>query len=243
VDGEPLAGQVAIVSGAAGGLGVAWSRALRAAGATVVGFDLVAGTDLVADAADPDDVRRVVDRTVAEHGRIDIAIANAGRVRLTSPFDPWDKALADFDDQIRTNLLSVFLLGRAVMPVMVEGGGGHIVNISTDHYHRAPGVQRGGGAKMDVYDASKYGVFGLTGAWAAALRPHGIRVNELCMGATDGPMLRAFLGERATPELTATWLQADDLAGVLVDLLCEGPAGRTGTQIGLWIGHPVVLPP
>ena len=59
------------------------------------------------------------------------------------------------------------------------------------------------------------------------------------MGATDGELLREFLGPRATPELVATWMRADDVAQVLVELLCEGPHGRTGTQIGLWVGHPV----
>ena len=96
---------------------------------------------------------------------------------------------------------------------------------------------------MDVYDASKYGIRGLTEAWSLALAPHDIRVNELCMGATDGQMLRDFMGDRATPELISTWIKPDDLARVLVELLAEGPGGRTGTQIGLWVGHPVQLPP
>ena len=238
----PLHGKVAVVSGAARGLGATWARVLRDAGATVVGFDLRPGSDVVADASDPDHVRRFVDRVVAEHGGIDISVANAGRIRLTSPLDPWPKAIDDFDDQIGTNLKGVYLLGRAVAPVMVARGGGHIVNISTDHGLRAPGVPTGGGPKMDAYDASKWGIRGLTESWAEALRPHGIRVNELCMGATDGEMLREFLGERATPELIATWLQPADLGRVLVELINEGPHGRTGTQIGLWVGHPVRLP-
>ncbi len=239
---DELIGKVAVVSGSARGLGAAWVRALKDAGATVIGFDVRPGADVVADASDPGQVRDFVDRVVADHGGIDISVANAGRIRLTTPLDPWPKALEDFDDQIGTNLKGVYLLGRAVAPVMVARGGGHIVNISTDHGHRAPGVRTGGGARMDAYDASKWGIRGLTEAWAEALRPHRIRVNELCMGATDGEMLREFLGERATPELIATWLRPGDLGRVLVDLLAEGPQGRTGTQIGLWVGHPVQLP-
>lgn len=238
-----LVGQVAVVSGAAQGLGATWTQALKAAGATVVGFDLRPGADAVADASDPDQVREFVADVVADHGGIDISVANAGRIRLTSPLDPWTKALTDFDDQIGTNLKGVYLLGRAVAPIMVARGGGHIVNISTDHGHRAPGVRTGGGAHMDVYDASKWGIRGLTEAWAEALRPHRIRVNELCMGATDGVMLREFLGDRITPELVATWLRPEDLGRVLIELLMEGPEGRTGSQIGLWVGHPVELPP
>ena len=101
----------------------------------------------------------------------------------------------------------------------------------------------GGGPNMDVYDASKWGIRGLTEAWAEALRPHRIRVNELCMGATDGEMLREFLGERATPEARrAPGCVPRISAAFSIDLLAEGPDGRTGTQIGLWVGHPVELP-
>ena len=238
---EGLEGAVAIVSGAARGLGAAYVHALREAGARVVGFDITDGADLVADASDAEDVRTLVRRVADEHGRIDISVANAGRTRLTSPLDPWPKALGDFDDQIGTNLRSTFLLGRAVAPFMVAAGGGHIVNVSTDHVHRAPGVHTGGGPTMDLYDASKWAIRGLTEAWAAALRPHGIRVNELCMGATDGPMLREFVGDRAEPHTMAAWLRPEAVANVLVELLREGPEGRTGTQIGMWVSHPLGL--
>ena len=237
-----LTGMVAVVSGAARGIGLAWVDALRGAGATVVGFDLRPGADIIADASEPEQVLGVVERVVADHGGIDIAVANAARVRLTSPLDPWDKALDDFDDQIGTNLRGVYLLGRAVAPIMVARGGGHIVNISTDHVHRAPGVRSGGGPRMDIYDASKFAIRGLTQSWAEALRPHHIRVNELCMGATDGEFLREFMGERATPEVVAKWISPHDLGRVLVQLIAEGPDGRTGTLIGLWVGHPVELP-
>ena len=243
VAGVTLAGQIAVVSGAARGLGAAWCRALRGAGATVVGFDVRPGTDVIADASDPNDVQRFVDDVVAAHGRIDISVANAGVIRPTSPLDPWDQAIADFDFHVGTNLRGVFLLGRAVAPVMAANAGGHIVNVSTDHGRRAPGVPTGGGPRMDVYDASKWGIRGLTESWALALGPHGIRVNELCMGATDGELLREFLGQRATPDVIATWMKPDDVAAVLVELLLEGPSGRTGTRIGLWVGHPVQLPP
>lgn len=123
----------------------------------------------------------------------------------------------------------------------VATGGGHVVNVSTDHVHRAPGVRTGGGASMDLYDASKWAIRGLTEAWAVALHPHGIRVNELCMGATDGPMLREFVGDHAGADTMAAWLRPEDVARVLVELLSEGPDGRTGTQIGMWVGHSLGL--
>jgi NAD(P)-dependent dehydrogenase (short-subunit alcohol dehydrogenase family) len=237
-----LSGQVAVVSGAARGLGAAWVEALRTEGATVVGFDIRPGADVVADASSATDVRAFVDGVVAAHGTIDISIANAGVVRATSPLDPWDKALADFDAQIGTNLKGTYLLGRAVAPIMAQHGGGNIVHISTDHVLPPPGGRTGGGAVMDGYDASKWGIRGLTEAWARALAPHKIRVNDLCMGATDAPMPREFMGDRLTPEFAATWMKPADLARVLVELLLEGPDGRTGEQIGFWLGHDVRLP-
>ena len=96
---------------------------------------------------------------------------------------------------------------------------------------------------MDGYDASKWALRGLSESWAIGLAPHKIRVNELCMGATDAPMLREFMGDRATPEAIAGWMRPEDQARVLVELILEGPDGRTGTQIPFWLGHPVVLPP
>ena len=76
-----------------------------------------------------------------------------------------------------------------------------------------------------------------------ALRKHGIRVNSLCLGATDTEMLRSFIGPAPDPAFVATWMQPADVAAVLVDLLEEGPEGRTGDNIGLYAGHPCVLPP
>jgi hypothetical protein len=63
------------------------------------------------------------------------------------------------------------------------------------------------------------------------------------MGATAGEFLHEFLGDRATPDVVATWIRPEDLGRVLVELIEEGPQGRTGQQIGLWVGHPIVLPP
>jgi NAD(P)-dependent dehydrogenase (short-subunit alcohol dehydrogenase family) len=101
----------------------------------------------------------------------------------------------------------------------------------------------GGGASFDLYDASKWGLNGLTQAWAAALRPHGVRVNNLCVGATDTDMLRSFLGRAPDPAVEAMWLRPPDVAEVVLELLGEGPTGRSGDNIGLWAGHPLALPP
>lgn len=272
-----LDGKTALVTGAAVGLGNAFARALAAEGASIAVCDvrpeigqLVAelqqsGTRAVgfeADVSVPADVRRAVDGTIAAFGRVDVLVSNAGTWLASSPTDPFDKSLADFEKGFGTNLKGVFMFGRAVIPQMIRQGGGHIINIATDHIHTcgapvvlshddAPGCPwagqpprpTGGGAGMDVYDASKWGINGFTIAWAKALREHHIRVNALCMGATDSYMLRSFHQFNPPAEQVAMWMKPTDTARLLIDLLAEGPDGRTGENIGLAMGHPIVLPP
>jgi NAD(P)-dependent dehydrogenase (short-subunit alcohol dehydrogenase family) len=221
---------------------------------------------VVADVSRPEDVRRVVDGVVRKAGAVDILVNNAGVIRETEPTDAWDKALDDFDYVMGTNLKGVFLFGRAVAPLMVAKGAGNIVNIATDHIHTCgwpdpvghadsptcpwAGERRGPGwVSLDVYDASKWGLIGLTQNWARSLRQHGVRVNTLCMGATDSFMLRSFFGygydesNKPPADVLAKWMDAEEVAQVLVAIIAEGPEGRSGDSIGLWIGHPTVLPP
>lgn len=214
-----------------------------------------------ANVAEPVDVRRVVDGAIAELGGIDILVSNAGVWAGSVADDGLDKSLADYDRLVGTNLKGVYLVGRAVIPHMIAGGrGGEIVNISTDHvhtcgtpYHVCPKLPScpwkdaprptSGGSAMDLYDASKWGIHGLTFTWCRALRPYGIRVNGICMGATDSNMLRGFHKFNPSPREVATWMKAEDSAQVLIDLLKEGPRGRTGENMNLCVGRPPRLEP
>ncbi len=249
-----LSGQVAIVTGAARGLGLAFATQLVEEGCAVVVTDrdesvldtaaAIGATAHLGDVADAEHVRSVVDTTVADHGAIDIMINNAGEVIASGPRDAWDTASRDFDRILGSNTKGAFLFGRAVAPVMIGHGGGNIVNISTDHVAPRPeGDPRQGHGSMDLYNASKWALNGLTFDWARALARHRIRVNNICLGATDTSMLRDFLGAEPDPVFEATWMQPARVAEVLVDLLAEGPDGRTGDNIGLYAGHPCVLPP
>lgn len=266
-------GRRAIVTGAAQGLGLAYARALAKAGAHVAVCDInpaIEGlaADLaahggsawaaVADVSSPDDVRRFVDGAALRLGGIDAVVSNAGVCVPTSPVsDPWDKVISDYDRTLDANLRGAYLVGRAAIPYLVHQGG-DIVNVTTDHIHTcgwptaldhadtpacpwaATRRPPGGGAAFDVYDASKWALNGLTQAWAKGLRQYGIRVNSFGMGATDTPMYRGFLGGR--PPAPGV-MDPADVAAVLLDLLAEGPGGRTGDSIQLWVGHPCVLPP
>ncbi|MCP5182189.1 MAG: SDR family oxidoreductase [Pseudomonadales bacterium] len=229
---------------------------LETLGAGAIGFR--------ADVANPADVRRVVDGTREAFGSIDILISNAGVWGASVADDDLDKSLADYDRIVGTNLKGEYLFGRAVIPIMLEQGtGGDIVNIATDHMVTcgAPNVicpnlptcpwkhpengprPTGGGEIMDLYDAAKWGLNGLLFAWAKALRPHNIRVNAFCMGATDSYMLRSFHNFNPSPEEEASWMRAEDNARALIDLLKEGPTGRTAQNLNFCVGRPVKLEP
>jgi NAD(P)-dependent dehydrogenase (short-subunit alcohol dehydrogenase family) len=267
-------GKVAIVTGAAVGLGNAFARALAAEGAALGLCDIrpdlssLAGDLPVpvlarnADVRKADDISRFVEAVLERFGCIDILVNNAGTWAASLADDPIEKSVQDYRNLVGTNLRGVFLFGRAVMPAMIAQGGGEIVNISTDHVQTCgtpfqlahddapdcpwagePPRPTGGGDAMDIYDASKWGINGLTLAWSQALAEYGVRVNALCMGATDTNMLRSFFNFEPPPEEVARWMKPADIAHVLIDLLREGPDGRTGENIGIAVGHPVVLPP
>jgi NAD(P)-dependent dehydrogenase (short-subunit alcohol dehydrogenase family) len=262
--------KVALVTGAAVGLGNAFARALAAEGAALAVCDVRSevaelGADLdspvtcvEADVSRPDDVRRFVDGALTEYGQIDILVSNAGIWRASEATDDVAKTIDDYEAVVGTNLKGVYLCGRAVIPHMIERGAGEIVNVNTDHVHtcgapfewdhsdapdcpwQANGPRpTGGGATMDLYDAAKWGINGLTYGWAQALAPHNIRVNGLCMGATDSYMLRSFHKFDPSPEEVASWMKAEEVANVMVELIQDG---RSGENIGFAVGHPVVLP-
>ena len=264
-------GKVALVTGAAVGLGNAFARALAAQGARLAVCDVRDEIDglaeavgkpvlaIKADVSQADDVRRVIAATQKEYGRIDMLVSNAGVWAASEATDDVEKSIKDYAYLVDTNLKGVFMFGRAVIPLMIAQGGGDIVNICTDHvqtcgspweltHDDAPDCPwagqtpriTGGGPAMDLYDASKWAHLGLTFAWAQALAAKNIRVNAMCMGATDSFMLRSFHNHNPPPEEAAKWMKAEEVARLMIDLIRDG---RTGDYIGIAMGHPIVLPP
>ncbi|MGH1502750.1 MAG: SDR family NAD(P)-dependent oxidoreductase [Acidimicrobiales bacterium] len=270
---EPLlAGRRALVTGAAVGLGAAFARRLRANGARVVGIDqdpTAAGDDVVvADLADPAAAVAAVDDAAARLGGLDLVINNAGIIER-SPLVGLDPlaALEVFDRVMAVNLRAPFVVARAALPHLLDRDRSaapvaDIVNVTTDHLHTCGWpwpIEHGPGStcpdadglrppvtstSVDVYDASKWGLTGMSGVWAHALAPHGIRVNALGMGATDTPMYRRMRGDRPPAD---GMMSPDDVADVAVELIAEGRStadgGRTGDSVQLWVGHPCELPP
>ncbi|MEE2683013.1 MAG: SDR family oxidoreductase [Actinomycetota bacterium] len=246
--------KTAIITGGAQGLGRAFAARLVEEGCNVAIVDkrqevTKVGSDLgvlafKGEVGDSVHVRHVVDTVVDTFKGIDILINNAGEVLPTGPLDPWEEAVSTFERIFSSNTRGAFLYGRAVAPVMAGLHGGNILNVSTDHVKPAPHAGRHHGhGSMDLYNASKWALNGLTFDWAKSLAKHNIRVNNLCVGATDTEMLRKWSGPNADREWVKSWLKPEDVAGVVVDLFQEGNEGRTGDSIGLYAGYECVLPP
>ena len=251
-----LSGRSAIVTGGSTGLGRAFAKVLVDAGADVTLCDIrqdapqVAGAltgkgraqGLVADVSRLPDIERLVNAAVDAYGGVDLLINNAALWAETPVTDPYEKAVSDWDRIMGTNLLGVLLCSRACVPLMIERGGGDIVNIST--YYVLPA--RHGSTNppgTDLYNASKWALNGFTQAWALALAGHRIRVNALAMGPTDTEMLRGLFDGDPPADFAATWMKPEQIANQLLDLLHEGRQGRSGENIGAWMGMPVELGP
>ncbi|MFT4306505.1 MAG: SDR family oxidoreductase [Microbacterium sp.] len=192
-----LSGKVAIITGAAGGMGKAAALLFAAEGASVAVVDLKeeaaqvtvdeiragGGTAIAigADVSRAEDVSRLVERTREELGSPTVLYNNAG-VDLESKL-PLHKVDEDvFDKTIAVNLKAPWLLMKAVAPLMAEAGGGSIINTGSIAGLKAAGTP--------AYSASKGGLLAMTRSIAVELGQYGIRVNGLNPGATMTPMAR-----------------------------------------------------
>lgn len=192
-------GQVAVVTGGASGVGLALARQLLAAGAKVAIVDRDAlsldraleGLDgsrvlaLQADVALEANVQRYVDATVQKWGRIDLFHNNAAIVGPQSSL--LDFRMADFDRIFAVNVRGVLLGMQAVGRVMRAQGGGSIVNTSSVSGQRSSRAEAG----LGVYGASKAAVIRMTQQAALEFAPHRIRINVICPGPIDTPLLRS----------------------------------------------------
>ncbi|MEU6925043.1 SDR family oxidoreductase [Streptomyces sp. NPDC046631] len=236
-----LDGQVAVVTGGNGGLGLAMARALYAAGATVV----VTGRDhaknevaasefavLPLDVTDESGVGRFFREIERDHGGTDILINNAG-VYLDSPVLEDDQSA--WDQMVAVNLTGTLRCARHAAPQMRRAGAGKIINIGS--VYSSFGHPRSAG-----YAATKAGIIGLTCSLAAELGPHNIQANAILPGwfptAINGDLPNLPRGEeirRRTP--LGRWGSDADIGGLAVYLASHASDFVTGAAIPLDGGY------
>ena len=178
-NGESSARTVAVVTGAGRGQGAAEAALLRARGWSVVTADLAGDVDVIADVSEAKAWDVIVATALDRHGRIDGLVNNAG-VHHIRPL--LDERAEDAEHMWRVNALGPLLGIQAVTPVMRDGGGGSIVNVSS--FAGTRGV-----AGHAAYGASKWALRGISQTAAIELGPFGIRVNAVLPGPIDTPML------------------------------------------------------
>lgn len=251
LDQFKLDGKVAIVTGAARGLGQGMAVGLAEAGADLALVDVLDMNntkqevekldrrciDIQADLSSKDCVEKIVDTTVENLGQINILVNNAGIIRRAPITDFTEK---DWDEVMNINLKTLFFLSQAVAKVFTkQGKGGKIVNVASL-------LSFQGGILVPSYTASKSAVMGLTRLMANELAPHNINVNAIAPGymATDNtaPLRADPVRNKAILDRipAGRWGKPEDLRGVAVFLASDASSYMNGYTVavdGGWLGR------
>jgi NAD(P)-dependent dehydrogenase (short-subunit alcohol dehydrogenase family) len=213
-----LDGKVALVTGAASGLGAATARVFARHGARVVCADVdEAGAEKVAgdiggravrlDVSDPASIEEAARDILQAEGRIDILVNNAGVDYIRSATE---LTLEEWDRVQHVNLRAPWLLARAVFPHMLERGSGQIVNVAST-------AAKKGWENAAAYAASKHGLMGLTQALHAEGRGHGVRV----MAVVAGGMRTNFFRTLDPPPPPETLQPPENVANSILFMICQ----------------------
>ena len=190
-----LEGKIAVVTGGRGGIGRAICQRFEKEGATVYAADLSAGGSLAADEApghflsldvtSEDSVRAAMDTVASQHGRLDVLV-NAAGIEIEETIE--NTSLEQWNRIFAVNVTGTFLVSKYALPLLRQStasGGASVVNFgSYDGFIADPGLA--------AYCATKGAVHALTRAMACDHGPEGIRVNAICPGYVDTPMLQSF---------------------------------------------------
>ena len=242
-----LKGKVAVVTGGNGGIGLGMARGLAAAGAKVVvagrnaqksaaAAKEIGGIAIEADMLQEADCRALVQKTVAQLGRLDILVNNAG---INIRKQPQEYTLDEWRRVMDSNLTSAFICSQAAYAEMLKNGGGKIINIGSM-------MSIFGASFTTAYAASKGGVVQMTRAMACAWAKDNIQVNAVLPGWIDTDLTRGArqqvegLNERVLGRTPAgRWGTPADLAGIAVFLASTASDFLTGTAIPVDGGYSV----
>jgi 3-oxoacyl-[acyl-carrier protein] reductase len=225
-----LAGRVALVTGAARGVGARIAARLAEHGAHVYAADVDARAALRLDVRDRAGARAAVERIERERGGLDILVNNAGLL-ATGPFDSTTGEA--WDDLVAVNLTGIYNCVQAAVPAMRRRGRGSIINIASVSH------EKGGGAFGNVwYGATKAGVVAMTKGLGRELGPFGIRVNAIAPAVVATDMVRSLLTPEARDRIVARiplgrLAEEDDVARLAVFLAADWSEFITGETIAV----------
>lgn len=240
-----LEDKIAVITGAAQGMGMVIAERLGQEGAAIVIIDIknegllelstrldeknIVVRKYICDVSDAEKVHLVTEAIVKEFGKIDILINCAGILYSTRfeeiTVEEWDKVIA-------VNLRGVFLFMREIYPYMKKRGDGRIVNFSST---AGLTVSTLGGAH---YTTSKHGVIGITKAVAKEAGPHGVRINAVCPGLIDTEMIRVNVGDEDIKKYEQSFpIQRtgtpEEVAELVLFLVSDRSSYITGTSINI----------
>ena len=248
-----MSSRVAIVTGAASGIGLAVARALASEGHSVVAADMdaeagraaadeIGALFVKADLAGREECRRLADSALEEHGSVDILINNAGFQHVSPiaefPEDTWDRMVA-------VMLTAPFLLTKYCWPSMVDHGWGRVVNIGSIHGLVASPSKAG-------YITAKHGLIGLTRAAALEGGEHGITVNAVCPAYVRTPLVESQIADQARvhglsenevvgeimlkPAAVKRLIEPEEIASLVTYLASDAASAVTGATWAIDLG-------
>lgn len=242
-----LKDKVAIITGAGAGIGYATALLFAKEGAKVVVADLDpkagketlnrikkdggSGLFIKANVAKVNDVRKMVEETLKHYGKIDILVNNAGNYTkgdvVTTSEENWDRILD-------VNLRGIYLCSKYTIPEMIKKGGGSIVNVASEA--GLVGIKN-----QVVYNVSKAAVIMLTKSTAIDFADKGIRVNNVCPGTTETPLVRAAIQKEKDPKKARKALEEcrpanrlgrpEEIASAILYMASDEPGYATGSSL------------
>lgn len=237
--------QTIFVTGSAVGIGRETCISFAREGATIVALDIDGTENEVTrkavveaggichlyhcDIGDKAAVRAVFDDLVDKIDHIDLLLNNAAVFNNTSlTGGDWEQQTTAFDRAMDSCAMGAFYCTAAAVNLLANAGQSNIINIITSHVKEGHLIT---GRPFTGYDCAKFSLWRLTESWAVELKDQGTRVNGLCFGATDTPMLRNF-----APSKVAGSMSVSDIDQAIRNVINQGPAGDTGKAYGFGMG-------